>query len=76
MGMSNQLDPSSLKRYYEGLTFLNKLLSEHNYAAADHLTIADVTLVASIAAYHVSREPSYSTTTTVSFYSSEKNAYW
>lgn len=53
MGMSNQLDPSSLKRYQQGLAFLNDMLSEYSYAAGDHLTIADFALMASVAAYHV-----------------------
>jgi glutathione S-transferase len=42
-------DPEKVKKLDESLGFLEQFLSKTKYVAADHLTIADFTLVASLA---------------------------
>lgn len=44
-----ELDRDRKEEFMNACAFLNLFLSESNYAAGDHLTIADVALVASAA---------------------------
>ena len=50
-----QFDPEILKRFHEGIAYLNTFLSDYSYCAGNKLTIADLAIVASISAYHVSK---------------------
>lgn len=54
MGGAKQLDPDVLKKYHDGLGFLDIMLARHTFAAGPHLTLADLVLVASIASVDVS----------------------
>jgi len=54
MGGAKQLDPAALKKYHDGIGFLDTMIADRAYAAGQHLTIADLALVASIASYDVS----------------------
>jgi len=45
---SQPQDPEKVKKLDESLGFLEQFLSKTKYAAADHLTIADFTIVASL----------------------------
>lgn len=46
---ANKLDSARKEEFKEAATFLNMFLSNDKYVAGDHLTIADVALVASAA---------------------------
>ena len=50
-----QFDPESVKRYHEGIAFLDVFLADYSYCAGNKLSIADLAIVATISAYHVSR---------------------
>ncbi|XP_049871106.1 glutathione S-transferase 1-1-like [Pectinophora gossypiella] len=44
-------DPALLKKLEEGLVFLNTFLADHKYAAGSALTLADLSLVASVSTF-------------------------
>jgi hypothetical protein len=48
MGGAKQLDPAALEKYHDGIGFLDTVIGDRAYAAGQHLTIADLALVASI----------------------------
>ncbi len=54
MGGAKQLNPEALKKYHEGIGFLEAIIGGRVYAAGDHLTVADLVLVASISSMDVS----------------------
>ena len=54
MGGANQLDPAALKKFHDGIWFLDTIIADRAYAAGQHLTIADIALVASISSIDVS----------------------
>ena len=54
MRNAKQLDPETLKRYHEGIGFLDVMLADSVYAAGDHLTVADLVLLATISSIDVS----------------------
>ncbi|XP_057379001.1 glutathione S-transferase 1-1-like [Daphnia carinata] len=45
---AKQLDPAALKNFHDGIGFVDIRLADSAYAAGQHLTIADIALVASI----------------------------
>lgn len=50
-------DPEKYKRLEEGVSFLDQFLEGHKYAVGDNLTIADLTLVATIATFDMAKFP-------------------
>jgi glutathione S-transferase len=53
MGGAKKLSESAIKDLGDAIGFLETFLSKTTYAAGDHLTIADVALVASVATIEV-----------------------
>lgn len=51
---ATKLDEKALKDFNEALDFLETFLGQNKYAAGDHLTIADISLVASASTFVVS----------------------
>jgi glutathione S-transferase len=54
MGGAKQLDPAAMKKFHDGIGFLDTMIADRAYAAGPHLTIADIALVASISSIDVS----------------------
>lgn len=51
---AQQLDPAALKKFHDGIGFVDTGLADSAYAAGQHLTIADIALLASISSIDVS----------------------
>lgn len=51
MGGATKIEDKAKKDFEEALGFLETFLGQNKYAAGDHLTIADVSLVASASTF-------------------------
>ena len=52
---ATKLDEQAVKEFAVAVEYLNTFLSASKYAAGDHLTIADIVLVASASTFEVCR---------------------
>ncbi|CRL07087.1 CLUMA_CG020086, isoform A [Clunio marinus] len=46
-------DPEKFKKMEEAMAFLNTFLEKSKYSACDHLTVADISLVATVSSYDI-----------------------
>jgi len=48
-------DPEKFKKIEEAFEFFNIFLADHKYAAGDHVTVADISLFATVSSYEVAK---------------------